>query len=364
MSIQFHRYRTVQNAATMKAYCGPTQNGIPSVFEQAYELGGTFTKINTGLPEGSHGNFSPCLINHKGADLISWRSQPESFVFRHDMKYFYYNNTPTDIWVGQLLKDDTIVTPRKLISKKHRLSYEDARLFVAPDENLMCQFITSTYATKWDTTQHKMLKTPKVCTGIVDEFGELVDRFYPNIGNNHVEGQAEKNWCFFSDNEKLRLLYSTRPICIKTPGEDDKIIDSSALKVCTEDHPTFNSTAPIDCGDEWLVFYHWKHMVNQMDRRPYLMYGLSAYTLDKDLTKITRVLKEPMFLGSVNDDLVTWTDPLGSDISNQPACILPFGGYINDEGELALALGVNDYFMGIFRTPVVNILSLMDSVTA
>jgi len=364
MSIQFHRYRTVGNSAILKAYTGPSKTGTPGVYEQAYDLGGKFTKITTGLPKGSHANFSPCLIKHKNADLISWRSQPESFVFRHDMKYFYYNNTPTDIWVGQMLKDDTIVSPRKLISKKHRLSYEDPRLFVAPDDNLMCQFVTSTYATKWDATRHKMLQAPKVCTGLVDEFGELTDRFYPNIGNNLTAGKAEKNWCFFSDGEKLRLLYSTRNICIKTPGEDDKVIDSNALKVCTGEHPTFNSTAPIEFEGEWLVFYHWKHMVHQMDRRPYLMYGLSAYTLDKDLTKITRVLKEPLFMGSVNDDLVTWTDILGADISNQPACILPFGGYINDEGELALALGVNDYFMGIFRTPVVNILSLMDSVTS
>ena len=128
MSIQFHRYRTVDNSAVLKTYSGPSKTGTPSVFEQAYDLGGKFTKITTGLPKGSHGNFSPCLIRHKNADLISWRSQPESFVFRHDMKYFYYNNTPTDIWVGQMLKDDTIVSPRKLISKKHRLSYLEQQL--------------------------------------------------------------------------------------------------------------------------------------------------------------------------------------------------------------------------------------------
>lgn len=361
MSVQFHRYRTVLNQSVLKAFA-PTKSGFPSVYEQAYEIGGTFTKISSGLPENSVANFSPCVVSHRGSTLVAWRSQPEHFVFRHDMKYFYYNNTPTDIWIGQLLSDDTIVAPRKLIDTPHRLSYEDPRIFISPNDDLLCQFVTSTYATKWDSTNHKMLKTPKVCTGVVNEFGSLVDRFYPPIGGNHRDGKAEKNWCFFSDGEHLRLLYSTAPLVIKTPGESDKNIDSSCLKEVTAEHPTFNSTAPILLDDEWLTFYHWKFMVHELDRRPYLMYALGAYTMDKELTKITRMMKEPLFVGSTNDELVTWTDAIGNDISNQPACILPFGCFVNEDGELVMSLGVNDYFMGVFRTPALNVLSLMEPV--
>jgi hypothetical protein len=264
--------------------------------------------------------------------------------------------------IGQMLTDDTIIAPRKLINKPHRLSYEDPRIFVSPDDNLLCQFVTSTYATKWDATKHKIIKTPKVCTGAIDEFGNLVDKFYPPIGLNLEEGKAEKNWCFFSDFQRLRLLYSTQPIVIKTPGEPDKIIDSSCLKQVTGEHPTFNSTAPILVEDEWLVFYHWKFMCREVDRRPYLLYALGAYTLDKDLTRVTKMLTEPLFVGSTNDDLVTWTDPVGNDISNQPACILPFGCFIDQDEDLVMSLGVNDYFMGVFRTPVLNVLSLMEPV--
>ena len=359
---QFHRYRTLNNRVLQRAF-SPASSGFPSVFDQAYELGGTFTRITSGLPEGSFANFSPCVINHRGATLVAWRSQPKHFVFRHDMKYFYYNNTPTDIWIGQMLTDDTIVAFRKLIDKPHRLSYEDPRIFIAPDDSLLCQFVTSTYATKWDSTNHKMIKTPKVCTGVVDEYGSLVDRFFPPIGANFEEGKAEKNWCFFSDDEHLRLLYSTQPIVIKTPGQEDTVIDASCLKEVTGEHPTFNSTAPIRLDDEWLVFYHWKFMCRELDRRPYLMYALGAYTLDKDLTRVTRMMKEPLFTGSTNDDLVTWTDAVGNDISDQPACILPFGCFIDEEEDLVMSLGVNDYFMGIFRTPVLNVLSLMQSVS-
>jgi len=357
---QFHRYRTYNNRVVTSAFA-PAKSGFPSVFDQAHDLGGEFTRISSGLPEDSFANFSPCILQHRGAALIAWRSQPKHFVFRHDMKYFYYNNTPTDIWIGQVLKDDTIVAPRKLINKPHRLSYEDPRIFIAPDDNLLCQFVTSTYATKWDSTKHKMLKTPKVCTGVVNEFGELTDRFYPPIGLNHAEGKAEKNWCFFSDQDKLRLLYSTQPIVIKTPNEEDKVIDASCLRQVTSQHPTFNSTAPLLIEDEWLVFYHWKFMCRELDRRPYLLYALGAYCLDKDLTRITRMMPEPLFVGSTNDELVTWTDSVGNDISNQPACILPFGCF-EDDGELVMSLGVNDYFMGIFRTPVLNVLSLMEPV--
>lgn len=357
---QFHRYRCYHNKSVVKPFA-PGIKGIRSVYEQAHEIGGTFTRISSGLPAESFANFSPCVIQHRGSTLISWRSQPKHFVFRHDMKYFYYNNTPTDIWVGQLLSDDTIIAPRKLIDKPHRLSYEDPRLFISPDDSLLCQFVTSTYATKWDSTKHKMIKTPKVCTGVINEYGALVDKFYPPVGFNLEEEKSEKNWCFFSDADKLRLLYSTQPLVIKTPGEADKILDASCLKQVTGEHPTFNSTAPILLKDEWLVFFHWKFMCHELDKRPYLMYALGAYTLDKELSKITRMLKEPLFLGSTNDDLVTWTDAVGNDISNQPACILPFGCFVDDE-ELVMSLGVNDYFMGIFRTPVLNVLSLMEPV--
>ena len=361
MSIQFHRYRTYYDTSVIKAFA-PVQTGFPSVYDQAYEIGGTFTRINKGLPEKSVANFSPCVIQHRGSTLIAWRSQPENFVFRHDMKYFYYNNTPTDIWVGELFKDNTIVAPRKLRPNKHRLSYEDARLFITPDDALRCQLVTSTYATKWDSTKHKMIKSPKVAIGEINEYGELVDCFYPPIGKNFEDGASEKNWCFYSDGEELKLLYSTIPLVIKTPGKPDKTIDSECLKEVTGPHPTFNSTAPILVEDEWLVFFHWKYMASELDRRPYLLYALGAYTLDKNQTRITRMTKEPLFVGSTNDHLVTWTDPVGNDISNQPACILPFGCFVDTNEDLVMSLGVNDYFMGIFRTPVLNVLSLMESV--
>ena len=189
-----------------------------------------------------------------------------------------------------------------------------------------------------------------------------MDCYFPPIGKNLEDGQAEKNWCFYSDGDELKLLYSTVPIVIKSPGKPDKIIDSSCLKEVTAGHPTFNSTAPVKLGDEWLVFYHWKYMVQELDRRPYLLYALSAYTLDEDQTKIVRMMDEPLFVGSTNDDLITWSDPVGNDISNQPACVLPFGCFIEDEQELVMSLGVNDSFMGIFRTPVLNVLSLMRRV--
>lgn len=361
MSLQFHRYRTYHDRAVRKVHL-PSSKGFPSVYLQAQEIGGEFVRITDGLPPTAVANFSPCVLKHRGSTLIAWRSQPEPFVFRHDMKYFYYNNTPTDIYVGELLRDDTIVAPRKLRAGKHRLSYEDPRLFLSPDDNLHCQFITSSYASKWDSSKHKLVKSPKVCTGLIDEWGQLVDCFFPPLGRNLQDGAAEKNWCFYSKGDELKLLYSTAPIVIKTPGQEDKVIDSSCLKEVTGNHPTFNSTAPVQIGDEWLVFYHFKYMVHELDKRPYLMYALSAYTLDEDQTKIVRMMKEPLFVGSTNDDLITWTDAVGNDISHQPACILPFGCFIEDQEELVMSLGVNDSFMGIFRTPVLNVLSLMQRV--
>jgi hypothetical protein len=361
MTTQLHRYRTTLNNVVHPLRLKPKQ-GFPTVYQQAEELGGTFTRIHDGLPKGAIANFSPSVLKHKGATLLAWRSQPEPFCFRADGKYFYYNNIPTEVYVGQLFSDDTVVAARKIRTSPHRLSLEDPRLFLTPDDDLYCQLITSSYASRWDQSKHKMVKSPKVCVGQINEFGELNNCVYPPIGKNLEDGATEKNWCFFSDHEALHLLYSTLPIVIKTPGQDDKTIDSECLRLVTGPHPTFNSTAPIKVDDEWLVFFHWKHMaVETLDTRPHLVYHLGAYCLDAKMTKVTRMLKEPVFSGSTNDELITWTDCLGNPVSNQPACILPFGCF-EEEGELVMSLGVNDSFIGIFRTGLINILTLMERV--
>ena len=180
MSTQHIRYH-----ASLSNTCYPiknvvSDNRLPTVYQQADDLGGQFTRILRGLPFRSIANFSPSLIRHKGHELIAWRSQPEPFCFRWDMKYFYYNSTPTDVWIGELLNDDTIVGSKKIRPNKHRLSYEDPRLFVDTEDNLMVQFVSSTYATHWDTTKHKMLSQPKVCVGEIDDHAECINAFLPS----------------------------------------------------------------------------------------------------------------------------------------------------------------------------------------
>jgi predicted GH43/DUF377 family glycosyl hydrolase len=210
--------------------------GVPSVYRQAEELGGKFTRIVNGLPENSIANFNPSVIKHNQNTYIAWRCQPQPFGFRHDMKYFYLNGQPNDIYIGMLGPDDaSIIGTKKLRPKKHRLSYEDPRLFKGPDESLYVQFITSTYASRYDKRTDKLFHQPKV-------------------------------------------------------------------SVC------------------W-----------------------------------------PLFTGSLEDRVIEWTDLMGNPVSNQPAVILPFGAYV-ESTELVMSLGVNDAFMGIFRTPLENIMKRLKKV--
>lgn len=338
--------------------------GYPTIYQQASDIGGTFTRIKYGLPDQTVANFSPCLTAHKGHRLIAWRNQPEPFTFRHDSKYFYYNNTPTEVYIGELIGDDTIIGAKKLREKPHRLSYEDPRLFVTPDDNLYAQFITSSYASIYDSSKHTMVNQPKVCVACVDEYGNGVNAVYPPVGDNRKPEKPEKNWCFFSEDDQLRLLYSTIPLIIKTPGQQDKTIDSSSLKKVTGDYPTFNSTAPIKIGNEWLVFFHWKYMAFDSNHQiTYLLYHLGAYTLDEKLTKITRQCTEALFSGSTSDRLIWWTDVTGRPISKQPACVLPFGGIYDEQSDsIELSLGVNDSFMGIFKCPLTNVLAKLEKI--
>jgi len=363
MTTQLIRYKTALSYLQHPVNIRP-KVGYPTIYQQAEDIGGEFTRINHGLPKGNVANFSPCILRKGDHRLISWRSQPEPFVFRHDMKYFYYNNTPTEVYVGELVTYDTIAGGKKIRDTPHRLSYEDPRIFHGPDDQVYVQFVTSSYASKWDSSKHLLVNQPKICVGVLDEFGKAQDCVYPPCGQNLEYGKPEKNWCFFTDEGRLKLLYSTLPLIIKEPGKEDVKIDSSSLKKVTGDHPTFNSTAPIDIGDEWLVFFHWKYMAfDSSIQQTYLLYHTGVYTMDKAMTKITRQCTEALFSGSSADELIWWTDPLGQAVSKQPACILPFGGeYIEEDDTIELALGVNDSFMGIFKCPLVHILGLLEKV--
>lgn len=335
--------------------------GIPDVYTQAEKLNGRFTRITRGLPEGSVANFSPSIIRHKGTTYIAWRSQPEPFGFRWDMKYFYLNNQPTDIYIGVLADDHTILGAKPLRSRKHRLSYEDPRLFIGPDNELYVQFVASTYASQYEKGGLKFFDQPKVIVCHINEHLEAVSAAIPPIGKNREKGHAEKNWCFFTHDEELKCFYSTRPIkieCERTPTIE---INSDVLNQVTHETPTFNSLPPIEIPEGFLVFYHWKHMSKSKQVENYLLYHLSAYVLDKDFTKITHICKEPLFSGSLQDKLITWTNEYGHPISFQPACLLPFGAYVEDQ-QLVMSIGVNDAFNGIFRCPLKSITNKLEKV--
>ena len=102
-------------------------------------------------------------------------------------------------------------------------------------------------------------------------------------------------------------------------------------------------------------------MTRKASGQPYLQYHLGAYLVDKQFTKITHVIKKPVFSGSLNDELIYWTDYGGTPLSNQPAVILPFGAYI-ENADLVMSLGVNDAFMGIMRCPLESIMRQLEAV--
>jgi predicted GH43/DUF377 family glycosyl hydrolase len=335
--------------------------GVPDVYTQAENLNGRFTRISHGNPENSVANFSPSILRHKGTTYIAWRSQPEPFGFRWDMKYFYLNNQPTDIYIGVLADDSTILGAKPLRAGKHRLSCEDPRLFEGPDGEMYVQFVASSYASKYDKGGLKFFDNPKVIVCHVNEHLDAVSATIPPIGENLVKGKTEKNWCFFSHYDELRCLYSTRPIKIECERGPAVEINSDVLGEVTGGAPTFNSLPPIDIGSGYLVFYHWKHMQPTEKGSMYLLYHLGAYMLDRDMSKVTHVIKRPLFSGSLDDRLISWTNEYGQTVSHQPACILPFGAYVEDQ-QLVMALGVNDAFNGIFRCPLKSITNQMVEV--
>ena len=270
--------------------------GVPTVYEQAEALGGKFTRIVKGLPRNNVANFSPSIVSRLGKTYIAWRSQPEAFGSRYANKYFS--------------------NPKKLFSQ------------------------------------------PKVVVCWINDHFEAVSAAIPPIGKNHVVGAPEKNWAFFAANDELNCLYSTRPLVVERETGPSIELDTKVLDKATRGAPTFNSTAPVDLGYCYLVFYHWKHMTCTEEGKPYLIYHVGAYLVDKKFKEITYLTEEPLFTGSLNDRVIEWTDVMGNVVSNQPAVILPFGALLEGD-ELVMSLGVNDAFMGIFRTKLENIMRRM-----
>lgn len=338
------------------------EKGVPNIYTQAENLGGVFTRITKGLPKDTLFNFSPSLVRHEGTTYIAWRGQTEPFGFRYDSKYFYLNDQPTDIYIGILAEDNTILGAKKLRPKKHRLSYEDPRLFIGPDNNMYVQFVASTYASRFDAKRNFLFQQPKVVVCYVDENLNAVQATIPPIGNNWNKDKTEKNWCFFSNKDELHCLYATRPLIIERENGEALTIDTTVLDETTGKTPTFNSTAPINLMYGQLIFYHWKHMQYKPDGMQYLQYHLGAYIIDKDYTKVLYATKEPLFSGSLNDNLISWTNYAGSPVSTQPAVILPFSAHLEND-QLVMPLGINDAYMGVFRCPLASIMGRMERVT-
>ena len=358
MSVQFARYDHVHRSCLVPM-TGIPEEGTPNVYKQAKSLGGSFTRILYGLPDHA-ADFSPSICRFNGRTFIAWRTQPEPFGFRWDNKYFYLNDRPNEVWLGELINDKTIVGAKSVRRNKHRLSHEDPRLFVGGDNLMYIQMVTSAYASKYDS-RDSAFSQAKVAVALVDDAGYAVSAVYPPIGKNREKGATEKNWCFFNKDNELHCLYSTRDIVIEKETKPSITIKSDVLKESCGDHATFNSVAPIDLGDQYLVFYHWKHMAFEPNGSYYLKYYLGAYTLDKELTKITSLTTDPLFTGSVNDGMIWWTNYAGQKVSRQPALVLPFGAYVEND-ELVMSCGVNDAYMGIFRTHIANILGRMKPV--
>jgi len=336
-------------------------SSTPTAKEQSEAIGGKFTRIAQGLPDYAVANFSPCLTEHKGEKHIVWRTQPEPFVFRWDQKYFYNNERPTEVFLGQLESDSKIVNAHSIRPGRHRMSYEDPRLFVASDGGLYCQWISSTYASQYarEGERRRFFDDPKVWASPIED-GYATRAVHPPQGGNRVKGQQEKNWCYFTHNGITKLLYSTIPLIVIEEEGQTRQIPSRHLRHVTGQHATFNSTAPIPFGNEHLVFYHWKHMDNMEDGRAYLKYHTSAYILDEQMTKIKYMVKKPLWSGSLEDRVVWWTTSQGQKLSTQPACVLPFGGIL-EGGELVMPMGVNDAWMGIFRCKLENLLAHMET---
>lgn len=259
--------------------------------------------------------FNAAIIEWKGEVLMSYRAySPE------------HGRTVVAISV---MDENWKATDKKILTlpgKGTKQVCEDARLF-EHNGSLYCSYteIDHSINTKWHATMR-----------LVELDDNLeVKKYIPlTFGKNRDYAGIEKNWTFFSHNDKLKFIYdiSSMHVCEMHPKSGQVKNQWEGDKVYYEHGLLRGGSSPTKyTPHEMISFYHTSTDFPWLERR----YGLGVFTFSpNEPHNMNRISKEPLLMGSRNNDFCG---------SGNGKCIFPCGHIIRGD-KIFVSAGVNDTY--------------------
>lgn len=300
----------------------------PSIVEQAKEWGECrIVDFRQGKPHDTE-YFNCSYLSRRDRDwLLVRRSKyhPDIFVGLNDLVAFGLTNGEPQ--VGHVLK--TI----KHDPMEHN---EDGRIFQHGGFTYVsaCSFVWYSNKSRW-TGAHQTVWQ-------FDDKWNCKKRFDPIYGNNGPTNGArlghEKNWLFYTFDNRLFLLYKSQPLTIVEMDWDFKVIKDhkSEWKSPWRHGEIRGGSNPILGPDGLLwTFFHSSLPMALNQKRRYAM-GAMAYDPIAPFT-VRKITPKPLLIGSKKD---RW-------YQDKPAVVFP-GSCTLRNGFWTGALGVNDLDSAIF----------------
>lgn len=187
--------------------------------------------------------------------------------------------------------------------------------------------------------------------GVFNDDWSCYLRYHPEVGGNGpvLQGNSrhEKNWPWFFHNDRLHLLYQTKPwelIQFGTKWSDR--ITHRAPGVDWAFGEIRGGTPPVRVGDLYWTFFHSSLPWVGAYRRYYM--GALAFAAEPPFAPV-RWTSQPMLSGSQHD---RWNN-------RKPPCVFPCGAVLRD-GVWLVTYGINDLNCGWVEIPHADLDRLAD----
>lgn len=278
-------------------------------------------------------NYNPGLFEVGGKLVMCYRRHLE--------------NAFSEIAVTELDTDSHLPTGKQRVleipKEFDNEDHEDARILWHNDE------IYVTY-TMWRraTLNGRWLYMPRIDVAVFDADWQFKRKFTPLFGGNTKS--AEKNWTFFSHDDKLLFCYDFERHVIGEVTDEPNCRLVSTTDGISWDYGTIRgSTPPVCISDaEYLSFFHSRRMDRGAPHKN--RYYAGAYCFEaKAPFRITRYTEQPVFAGSESN--LQWDAQL--------ACVFPCGLVVSGDTAI-VSMGSNDMECAIAR---VNVPELLEKMT-
>jgi predicted GH43/DUF377 family glycosyl hydrolase len=276
------------------------------------------------------------FINNKALNRFGYNPSIFAYDGRLWMAYRWHprHNHRSTIVMAELDKDFNVINNLPIDGIGE---FEDPRLFVH-NGRLHISFVRSLYPEKLNCA---------VVYGQLHWNGNrwtIVSSFQPQYGQNDMSG-FEKNWAFWSHENKLMALYHSAKEQIVLEMNGDKVLNTHRSDGLDWKFGEPHGGAIVPWKSGLLRLFH-SRMNNEQPPVSWRYYVGACLMEPVPPFKTLAVSKEPIIRGSENDDLPEKEQR--ECFHRKPNVIFPGGAVVRGD-EILLSAGINDCACGIIR---------------